>query len=457
MIGFAERIAGEHLRDLHHLFLIDDDAERLLQHRLDLRVHVFRRFLAELARAIGRDVRHRARTVERDERDDVLEPVGAHFDQRLAHARAFHLEHADRFAAPEHLEGLLVVERNGAELDLDAAPRDQPLRDAQRGQRLQAEEIEFHEAGRLDPFHVELRRRHVGLRVAVERHQFDQRTVADHDARGMGRGVGVAAPPAARRWRASSRLWGRSPRLLQLGLVGDRLFQRDGIGRVLRHQLGELVDLAERHFEHAPDIAQHAARQERAESDDLRDAILAIALAHVGDHLVAPLLAEVDVEVRHRHAFRVQEALEQQAEAEGIEIGDGQRPGDQRARARTAPRPDRNALRLRPFDEVGDDQEIAGKLHADDDGELEFEPLEIILFCVAGRGPVARQQPLEALARLAFQFLVLVDRSRRRGSRNAAGSAFASAGDRRSAARSRHCCRSPPADRRTRPSFPRGS
>ena len=84
------------------------------------------------------------------------------------------------------------------------------------------------------------------------------------------------------------------------------------MGRILRHELGELVDLAERHFEHPADVAQDAARQERAESDDLRDVIGAIALAHIGDHFVAAVLAEVDVEIRHRHAFRIEEALERE-------------------------------------------------------------------------------------------------------------------------------------------------
>ena len=41
--------------------------------------------------------------------------------------------------------------------------------------------------------------------------------------------------------------------------------------------------------------------------------------------------------------------------------------GDQRARARTAARADRDVVRLRPLDEVGDDQEVAGILHALDD------------------------------------------------------------------------------------------
>ena len=83
--------------------------------------------LAELHRAIGRDIGHRAGPVERDQRDDVLEAVGAHFDQRLAHARAFQLEHADRLAAPEHFVGFLVVEQDLRQVDLDAALRSASL------------------------------------------------------------------------------------------------------------------------------------------------------------------------------------------------------------------------------------------------------------------------------------------------------------------------------------------
>ena len=73
--------------------------------------------------------------------------------------------------------------------------------------------------------------------------------------------------------------------------------------------------------------------------------------------------------------------------------------GDQRAGARAAARPDRNALRLRPFDEVGDDQEVAGKLHPRDDAELEVEPLAVVVLDVARRAAVARQMPLEPFAR----------------------------------------------------------
>ena len=44
----------------------------------------------------------------------------------------------------------------------------------------------------------------------------------------------------------------------------------------------------------------------------------------VVDDAVAAVHAEVDVEVRHRHALGIQEALEQQVVAQRIEIGDAE-------------------------------------------------------------------------------------------------------------------------------------
>ena len=105
-VGFAERIAGKLLRDLHHLFLVDDDALGLGHQMVDLGMDRGDLLLAVLARIVGRDVLHRARPVERDQRDDVLDAVGLHADQRLAHAGAFHLEHADHLAARQHRVGL---------------------------------------------------------------------------------------------------------------------------------------------------------------------------------------------------------------------------------------------------------------------------------------------------------------------------------------------------------------
>src|SRR5207249_1471366 len=115
----------------------------------------------------------------------------------------------------------------------------------------------------------------------------------------------------------------------------------------------------------------HAAGLQRSESDDLRDAVAAVALLDVADDFIAPVLAEVDNEVGDRHAFRIEEALEQQPEANWIEVRDGECVGYERAGARAAARPNGDAVRLRPLDEIGHDDEISRIFHALDDVELE--------------------------------------------------------------------------------------
>ena len=360
-VGFAQREARHHLGDLHHLLLVDDDAVGLLQDRLQHGMQVVERLLAVLAVDVGRDVVHRAGAVERHHGDDVLEAVGLEPLEAFAHARAFELEHADRIGpAPAARSSCVSSSGELGKIDVDAAAAlDELDRLLQHGQRLEAEEVELHEARRLDQLPVELGDGEARLGIAVERHQLVERPVADHHAGGVRGGVAVEAFQLLRDLQQARHHRLAVARLLQLGLALDGLRQRDGIGRIVGHQLAELVDLAVGHLQHAADVAQHGARLQLAVRDDLRDAVGAVLVLHVADHLVAAVLAEVDVEVRHRHALGIEEPLEQQAEAQRIEIGDGERPGDDRAGARAAARPDRNAVGLGPLDEVGHDQEVA--------------------------------------------------------------------------------------------------
>ena len=133
------------------------------------------------------------------------------------------------------------------------------------------------------------------------------------------------------------------------------------------------------------------------------------------DHLVTAILAEIDIEIRHRHPLGVEKSLKQQAPAERIEIGDLQRPSNRRSGPRTTPRPDRNGAILSPLDKIGDDQEVAGKPHLDDDVQLHLETLAIgrarrhARRRVHVRGEnMGRQARLQAHSRLRPQFLVLV-------------------------------------------------
>ena len=105
----------------------------------------------------------------------------------------------------------------------------------------------------------------------------------------------------------------------------------------------------------------------------------AVLLAHVVDDLLALVHAEVDVEVGHRHALGVQESLEEQAVGDGVEVGDAQRIGDERPRARTAAGPDGHVVLLGPVDEVLDDEEVAREAHRLDDRQLVVEPMCALL------------------------------------------------------------------------------
>ena len=317
---------------------------------------------------------------------------------------AFQLEHADRVRLCQDLEALTVVEGERGEIDVDVAPAlDEIDGLLEHRERLQAEEVELHEPRGLDHLPVVLGDWRIRLRIARQRHQLLERPVGDHHAGSMRGGVAIEAfellgdLQQARDHRLAVAL------LLQLRLAVDGFRQRDGIGGVVRHQLAQPVDLSVRHLQHAADVAEHRARLQLAVRDDLRHAVVPVLIRHVADHLVAAVLAEVDVEVGHRYALGVQEALKQQPEAQRIEVGDGERPGDNRAGARAAAGTDRDPLRLRPLDEVGDDQEVAGELHARDDVDLVGEPLLVVGYGEARRGRSRGKAVAQSLLGLAAQ------------------------------------------------------
>ena len=107
-VGLAEREAGEHVRDAHHLFLIRDDAVGLGENRLELRQLVLDLGLALLARdeVVHHAAAQRARPVQRVQRDEVLEPLRLGLAQDVAHAAALELEDAVGLPVLEDLIGL---------------------------------------------------------------------------------------------------------------------------------------------------------------------------------------------------------------------------------------------------------------------------------------------------------------------------------------------------------------
>jgi len=113
---------------------------------------------------------------------------------------------------------------------------------------------------------------------------------------------------------------------------------------LIRDHLGQPVGLDVGQVVHAGHVADDHLGAKRAVGDDVGHALVAVFLADVADDLAAAAHAEVDVEVRRRYALGVEEALEEQLEAERVEVGDAEQVGDDAAGARAAARADGDRL-----------------------------------------------------------------------------------------------------------------
>jgi hypothetical protein len=111
-VGGTERVAADDLRDLHHLFLIDDDAVGRFEAGLQIVDVVVDLLLALLAQdeVVDHSRAERPGPVEREHGDDVLEAVGRELLDQLLHALRFDLEDRRGVAVLENLVGLRVVE-----------------------------------------------------------------------------------------------------------------------------------------------------------------------------------------------------------------------------------------------------------------------------------------------------------------------------------------------------------
>ncbi len=165
---------------------------------------------------------------------------------------------------------------------------------------------------------------------------------------------------------------------LELRLLLQSLLQGDI--QNCRYQLGDLVHIAVGHIQSPADVADHPLGHHGAKGDNLGDVGLAVLLPHVIDNLFAAIDTEVDVDIRHRHPFRVEEPLKEQVVGHGIDIGDANGIGHQTTRGATTARSHRNSVILGPIDEVGNDQKITGETHGANSFQLDFEAVAIILF-----------------------------------------------------------------------------
>ncbi len=116
------------------------------------------------------------RSVQRDEGDDVLEPVGSQVPHERPHPGALHLEDPHRIPAREHRVDLGIVERDRIDVGADAGGRLDQLEGAlDRGEVAKTEEVHLQQAQALDAVHLELGDDLGVLALLLDRDDVEQR------------------------------------------------------------------------------------------------------------------------------------------------------------------------------------------------------------------------------------------------------------------------------------------
>ena len=124
------------------------------------------------------------------------------------------------------------------------------------------------------------------------------------------------------------------------------------------------------HPHHTAHVTDGVAGGHGAKGDDLRHMVSTVFPIDVVDDFLTALIAEVHVEVGHTDTFGVQETLEDEVVADGIDVGDADAVGCNAACTGTTARPHRDALALGVVDEVPHDEEVVHIAHVADGVQL---------------------------------------------------------------------------------------
>ena len=165
-------------------------------------------------------------------------------------------------------------------------------------------------------------------------------------------------------------------RLIQLSQLRIDL-QRpvDGDVQLIGNHFGDSVHVSVGKVHHPAHVADHALGRHGTEGNDLHHLLLPVFSSHIIDDLLPPFEAEVDINIRHGHTFRIQETLEQQIVTDGVDVGDFQAVSHDASRRRTAPRPHRDSVSSGVIDKIPYNQEVIHIAHLLDDGKLVVQTL----------------------------------------------------------------------------------
>lgn len=135
-----------------------------------------------------------------------------------------------------------------------------------------------------------------------------------------------------------------------------------------------LVDIAVRHSQGSPDVPDSSLCPHSAEGDDLGHTVVPVFPGDIGDNLIAPVVLEIQVDIRHLLALYVKKTLENQPVRQRVDVGYPQAVEDN-AGSGAAADSEQDILFTDEGDDIMDYQEIIGKLGLLYDIEFVFKSL----------------------------------------------------------------------------------
>ena len=307
-----------------------------------------------------------------------------------AHLRpALHLEDAQRIGLAQHVvdERILLWHRDQIEIAV-IVEFDQFEAAADGGQHAQRQHVDLHDLQFVDVVLVPFDEGAVLHRAIADRHGLDQRPLGQDEAADVlgevAREVDQLGGQVERQFQPcvlALQAGGVHMLVLDLGAVGapDRIGQRRG----------DVLGQAQR-------LADVADRRTRTIVDDRgadRRAVAAITSVDVLHDLFAPLVLEIDIDVRRLAALLRDEAFEQHVLFGRIDRGDAEAITDHGIGRRTAPlAEDFTARFARPGNDVMHRKKIGGVANLGDQPQLLVDGLEDVGRDSIGKIPL---RPLE--------------------------------------------------------------
>ena len=218
-------------------------------------------------------------------------------------------------------------------------------RAAQAGQHAEPEHVDLENAQRVEIVLVPFDDGALLHRGVLDRHDIVEPAAGDDESADMlGEMAGKADQFAGERERLGKARIGR----IESGAA--RMLVRDRLRRPAPQRAGERADRVLRQAENLADLADGAAPAIADHGRGKPRALASVTGIDVLDHLLAPLVLEIDVDVGRLAPFGRDEALEQKIRALGIDLGDAEAVADGGVRGGAAALAE-NALRAgKPHD-----------------------------------------------------------------------------------------------------------